>query len=88
MPWIDRLFESLLIEYPIPDSLQILPAHQLPSPRARISLTKEGKIEELLPIEPATRYHLSTLIENKRITSDNWNQDVRHLIFQFDEDLE
>jgi sulfite reductase alpha subunit-like flavoprotein len=88
MPWIETLFETLLKEYPIPESLNILPASQRPSPRARISMVKEGAVKDLLPLEPATRYYASTLVGNRRITAADWSQDVRHLVFRFDDDIE
>ncbi|PVF92410.1 riboflavin synthase domain-like protein [Serendipita vermifera] len=88
IPWMDQVFEKLAELYPLPESLEFLPANQLPSPRAKITVEESGAVKEILPVEPATTYHHATLLSNDRITSPDWYQDVRHLVFQFDEKLE
>ncbi|KAG8848424.1 NAPDH-dependent diflavin reductase [Serendipita sp. 411] len=85
MPWMEKLFESLLEMMPLPDGLEILPASQIPAPRAGLAFVKDENPRPLLPVEPVTKYHEATLLINKRITTDGWYQDVRHLRFHFED---
>ncbi|KIM26533.1 hypothetical protein M408DRAFT_330504 [Serendipita vermifera MAFF 305830] len=87
IPWMEEMFETLLTNYPLPDSLQVLPASQLPSPRITLITQEEGSIMPFLPDEPATIYHDAVLIKNQRVTKPDWYQDVRHLTFSFKENL-
>ena len=84
---MEEMFETLLTNYPLPDSLQVLPASQLPDPRISIAVQEEATVTPLLPEEPATVYHDAVLIKNERITAPDWYQDVRHLTLTFKEDL-
>lgn len=85
---METLFDTLLKLFPLPDSLQILPASQLPGPRATIKILENDVVGTLLPLEPATKYYDATLMKNMRITSPGWYQDTRHLTFHFKEEIE
>lgn len=39
------------------------------------------------PIVADPRYHQATVMTNRRITSSDWYQDVRHLEFDFQDDI-
>ncbi|KAF8532599.1 riboflavin synthase domain-like protein [Gautieria morchelliformis] len=87
-PWIERLFESLLALFPLPQGLEILPAHHLrPS---RITMTPCRDITDTQHTAPQTPNMppFATLKLNRRITSQDWYQDVRHLEFELDTPVE
>jgi sulfite reductase alpha subunit-like flavoprotein len=87
-PWVERLFESLLALFPLPQGLEILPAHHLrPS---RITMTSCRDItdtQHTAPQSPGTPA-FATLKSNRRITSQDWYQNVRHLEFELDTPVE
>lgn len=85
---MESLFESLKILYPLSTNFDILPPSQLFPPRGTINLVEEEQIGILVPQEPATNHYDATLVQNKRLTSAAWYQDVRHLTFHFDKQLE
>jgi len=74
--------------YPLPTNLNILPPSQLLPPRGTIKRVEEEQVGILVPQEPATNYYDATLVQNERLTNPTWYQDVRHLTFHFDQELE
>jgi hypothetical protein len=88
IPWMDQVFEKLAELYPLPESMAFLPANQLLPPRAKVTIQETGTVKQIYPTEPATVYRNATLLSNDRITNSDWYQDVRHLVFQFDEKVE
>lgn len=89
-PWITGLIETLNTLHPLPSGLDILPQNQLPPPRVSIQAvpSNEGLARQILPQEPETEYHEALLKENRRITAQDWYQDVRHLEFGFDHPIQ
>ena len=89
-PWIAGLIETLNTLHPLPSGLDVLPQNQLPPPRVSIQAVScnEGLAGEILPQEPETEYHEAFLKENRRITAQDWYQDVRHLEFGFDHPIQ
>ena len=70
--------------YPLPSGVEILP-DTVPQPRVSVS---DGPAPEPgNPVGVPDDYHLATVSVNKRITAEDWYQDVRHLGFEFEEDL-
>jgi len=86
-PWITGLVNSLLELLPLPEGLESLPSDYIfPS---RVSLKKTSvpdSFEEPLDSDPA--YHDATVKTNIRITAKDWYQDVRHLEFDFEDDIQ
>jgi hypothetical protein len=90
-PWIEKLLDVLLQLHPLPDGLEVIPADALPAPRVSIldappSHAPESADSESPPLE-ATVYHTARLKSSTRITPSDWFQDVRHLEFEFDDDI-
>ena len=91
MPWMDTFFIALdKILPPMPDGLGIIPASTLMPSRAKLSFLEDAKtpITPLKPTELATTYYDAALLQNTRITAPGWTQDVRSLVFQFDETVQ
>ena len=79
-------------EHALPAALRlhVLPPNQLPPPRISLHMIAANDVlpEDILPQEPETEYHQAFLKENRRITSQDWYQDVRHLEFTFDHPIQ
>lgn len=87
-PWVSTLVNSLLDLLPLPPHLSPLPAEGLPTPRVTIlPATREDLQNERDPLMGDDRYHTFELTANKRITADDWYQEVRHLVFRCRDDL-
>ncbi|KAJ7116343.1 hypothetical protein C8R44DRAFT_792242 [Mycena epipterygia] len=83
-PWMDKLLEALLRTFPLPHNLEIIPADTMPP--ARVSMAQDTAS---IPSVPVNRnFYLTTVNCNTRITSDDWYQDVRHLEFGFDDEIQ
>ena len=87
-PWIEKLFESLLALFPLPLGCEILPPGRLrPSRVIMTSLVESKDVSDAIERNEETS-HFVTLKMNRRITSDDWFQDVRHMEFELDSDVE
>jgi sulfite reductase alpha subunit-like flavoprotein len=87
-PWASTLVHSLLNLLPLPPHLSPLPAEGLPTPRVTIlSATREDLQNVRDPLMGEDRYYTFELAANKRITADDWYQEVRHLVFRCRDDL-
>ncbi len=51
-------------------------------------MSKSNEEESLDPLVQDAVYHHATLKCNKRITAEDWYQDVRHFQFSFEEDIQ
>ncbi|KAI3614119.1 nadph dependent diflavin oxidoreductase 1 [Moniliophthora roreri] len=85
-PWIDTLLEALLRELPLPSELELMPIDHVPPSRVILIDTPNAKVT-LDPLDTDENYHAATVKCNKRITAQDWFQDVRHLEFQFEDDI-
>jgi hypothetical protein len=85
---MEEMFDTLLTLHPLPNGLEILPASQLPDPRAKLVMEETETVTPLVPEEPATVYHAAVLIRNERVTAPGWYQDVRNMTFSFKDNLE
>ncbi|KAI0920248.1 hypothetical protein AcV5_010040 [Taiwanofungus camphoratus] len=83
-PWVKQLSESLVRLYPLPPGVEILPDTTLPPPR--VSITNTGKAPPYMFIQDSD-CHIATVLCNRRITAEDWYQDVRHFEFEFDDDI-
>ncbi|GJJ12772.1 hypothetical protein Clacol_007017 [Clathrus columnatus] len=87
-PWIENLFGELLERSPLPEGKTIVPVNQLKPPRVRIrelDINDNDGAERVLRenerVLDSSDHNWVTLTVNKRITSPEWFQDVRHLEF-------
>ncbi|KAK7439064.1 NAPDH-dependent diflavin reductase [Stygiomarasmius scandens] len=86
-PWITGLANSLLELLPLPEGLESLPSDYIFPSRVSLKKTSEpDSFEEPLNSDPA--YHDATVKTNIRITAKDWYQDVRHLEFDFEDDIQ
>ena len=88
-PWLLRLSDALLQLLPIPPGTQLLAAGSLTPPRVSIIDIDEDVLQNTSNSADADpRYHSATVLCNQRMTADGWYQDVRHLEFQFEDDIQ
>ncbi|KAF8529095.1 riboflavin synthase domain-like protein [Hysterangium stoloniferum] len=88
-PWIETLFATLLTLYPLPPEENVLPPGQLRTSRVSISPLEGPKhLPDLRLVKSPEKRQWATLNINKRITSPDWYQDVRHLEFDLDSEVE
>ncbi|KAF9219893.1 riboflavin synthase domain-like protein [Gyrodon lividus] len=86
-PWIEQLLETLLQLYPLYDPLTKLPKLEKPPPRVRtVTVPSETKCSD--PLDTDQSYWDVTVKCNRRITADDWFQDVRHFEFLSDQELD
>ncbi|KAF7312179.1 NADPH-dependent diflavin oxidoreductase 1 [Mycena indigotica] len=81
-PWLEALLDVLLQTCPLPPNVSIVAETAVPAPRVslRPCLTRHA-------YSPQTSPPSATVKSNHRITSKDWNQDVRHLEFEFHDDI-
>jgi sulfite reductase alpha subunit-like flavoprotein len=88
-PWMDRLLEALLTMYPLPAGVDMVPNDRLPPARVSMVDTSTNTLEDLFdPLEEDPNYHIATVKYNERITAEKWYQDVRHLEFDLEDDIQ
>ncbi|KAH7100415.1 riboflavin synthase domain-like protein [Auriculariales sp. MPI-PUGE-AT-0066] len=83
-PWLESLFETLLQMFPIPQSKDILPDGQLEPARVAFETTDLPKV---LSWKELPHHYFCTLSQNTRMTEPDWTQDVRHLVFDFQDNI-
>lgn len=82
--WMDQLLESLLRLYPLPSGLEIISGDDLPPPRVSMTQASTKLLESSVdPLGTDEYYHIAAVKCNRRITAEDWYQDVRHLEFDF-----
>ncbi|OBZ74519.1 NADPH-dependent diflavin oxidoreductase 1 [Grifola frondosa] len=87
-PWIAQLSELLLQFFPLPVGLEAEPIDSLPPARVSIRDADGAAVDEYPdPLLKDLQYHTGTVSCNRRITAEDWYQDVRHFEFEFDEDI-
>ncbi len=75
--------------FPLPDGVVAESPDSLPPPRISISDASAGaQLTWKDPLVVDREYHLATVTCNKRITAEDWYQDVRHFEFAFDDDIQ
>ncbi|EPS94182.1 hypothetical protein FOMPIDRAFT_1153432 [Fomitopsis schrenkii] len=87
-PWLRGLTEILVKLLPIPPGLDVQPADGLPPPRVSIADADAATLADCVdPLENDPQSHIATVSCNRRITAEDWYQDVRHFELDFDEDV-
>ena len=88
-PWIEKLSAVLLQVYPLLDDLERESLDGLPPPRVTITdADKNARITRKDPLVVDREYHTATVVVNRRITAEDWYQDVRHFEFELAENVE
>ncbi|TFK69170.1 riboflavin synthase domain-like protein [Pluteus cervinus] len=89
--WMEKLIATLLQLNPLPAGTSIIPNEKIPPPRISLQKTTPGEATtsdtRVDPLSQDDSYFLATLTKNERITAADWYQHVRHLEFDFDEDI-
>ncbi|KAF8207221.1 hypothetical protein K438DRAFT_1815910 [Mycena galopus ATCC 62051] len=80
--WMDKITQALLLTYPLPDNIEMIPAAAVPA--ARASLLEDATFAS--PSLPPG-FHSATVKCNNRITAEDWYQDVRHFEFDFNDEI-
>jgi sulfite reductase alpha subunit-like flavoprotein len=67
----------------------MISAGAVPPPRVSLGEVSSESIKDLVdPLVTDNNYHTATVKCNRRITADDWNQDVRHFEFGFVDDIQ
>ena len=88
--WMPKLFEALESNGLGTGVVDAASTEAIPPPRISIVNKNTPKLRRAVPekFEPSPDYHPATLRRIERITSVDWSQDVRHIEFEFDENIE
>ena len=86
-PWIDQLHSALLEMYPLLDGVVPATPSDLPPPRVTMTLKDDTDSSIPDPLSLDKQHHMAKLRYNRRITSPDWYQDVRHLELSFDDEI-
>ncbi|TFK47130.1 riboflavin synthase domain-like protein [Heliocybe sulcata] len=82
LPWLDSLIDVLSEHFPPPPGTpsDIPPPRATFVPASPISGSSDPRLSN-------PRYHQATLRVNKRVTAEDWWQDVRHFEFEFEREV-
>lgn len=87
-PWVELLFKSLMVMFPLRNGLQIIPADDLIPPDNPASLLNNKSQDSRNGEYVTHRNQEMVLMSNQRITAPDHFQDVRHLVFEFTEEVD
>jgi sulfite reductase alpha subunit-like flavoprotein len=88
-PWIGSLVDTLLRLYPLPAGLEVVSPGSLPPSRVTIQDASTKELENVRdPLEADQTCHQAVVKCNQRITADDWFQDVRHIEFEFQDNIQ
>ncbi|KAG1797098.1 riboflavin synthase domain-like protein [Suillus plorans] len=76
-PWIECLLEVLIQLYPLPHEQDNIPAGR-PPPRVSLSNVASDTSLNPDPLDEDTKFHTASVKCKRRITAEDWFQDVRH----------
>eukprot|EP00644_Phytophthora_capsici_P008045 jgi/Phyca11/125389/e_gw1.58.7.1 len=85
-PWMEKLWTAILQRYPLPVGVEIDDSPKPLEPRYSIIVHDAAakEVQEAKGLTPRTdesNFYAPPLVVNKRITAEDWEQDVRHLEF-------
>ncbi|KAG2130147.1 uncharacterized protein EDB93DRAFT_87346 [Suillus bovinus] len=86
-PWIEGLLDVLTRLYPLPHEQDNIPAG-LPPPRVSLSNVTSDSSLNPDPLDEDMKFHTASVKCNRRITAEDWFQDVRHFEFSFEDDIQ
>ncbi|EFI26889.1 NADPH-ferrihemoprotein reductase [Coprinopsis cinerea okayama7 len=84
-PWVEKLLGTLLQLAPLPSPIELSDTSELPPPR--VALESAQDVTSTDPVREDTRYNDAVVKTNTRITAEDWYQDVRHIEFEFEDDI-
>ncbi|KAH7871198.1 riboflavin synthase domain-like protein [Lentinula edodes] len=87
-PWLETLSKSLPELMPLPHGLDILPSTQTPPARVSLVNCSNHQVATNDPLDHDHDYGLATVKCNTRLTAQDWYQDVRHIEFDFSDNVE
>ena len=88
-PWMKTLSAVLLQLYPLPEGVAAEPQDNLPMPRVAIrDADKDAQITRKDPLVTDRQYHDAVLTCSRRMTANDWYQDVRQFEFELGENVE
>ncbi|KAI0819807.1 riboflavin synthase domain-like protein, partial [Trametes gibbosa] len=88
-PWMKTLSSVLMQIYPLPEGVVQEPFDGLPPARVSISAASAGAEQTRKdPLVMDREYHHATVMCNKRITAEDWYQDVRHFDFSLGDEIQ
>ncbi|KAL1738197.1 hypothetical protein HDZ31DRAFT_5489, partial [Schizophyllum fasciatum] len=77
-PWMARLLDALLQMCPLPEGVTTALSDSLPPPRVTLKPADDTNVSLPDPLTTHPDYFDATLAVNRRITAEDWWQDVRH----------
>ena len=87
-PWTDGLLDTLVEHFPLPPGVGITSVNEVPPLHVLLRPVLEADINMSQdPLQVDLQYHKGTIKANQRITALDWYQDVRHLEFEFEDDI-
>ena len=88
-PWTEGLLKILLKTFPLPPELDVISLDQIPPPRVSLKDVTHSVWDSSSSDSPKTETtsHKAVVKVNDRITAQDWFQDVRHIEFDFEDDI-
>eukprot|EP00041_Stephanoeca_diplocostata_P038621 m.1534404 g.1534404 ORF g.1534404 m.1534404 type:complete len:675 (-) comp25243_c0_seq43:5814-7838(-) len=95
-PWLEKLWTNVLVRAPIPPGLEIIPSTQLAAPKLRLKILDASAADVCMPnasdstnesdseqvgVPTQARPFMAPVVFNRRVTSSDHFQDVRHIRF-------
>ncbi|KAL1692761.1 hypothetical protein GGG16DRAFT_50760 [Schizophyllum commune] len=77
-PWMTKLLDALLAMYPLPKGTSIAAPTSRPPPRVMLKPAEASDLPLPDPLAANPDYFNATLTVNRRLTAEDWWQDVRH----------
>ncbi|KAL1759766.1 hypothetical protein FB107DRAFT_204590 [Schizophyllum commune] len=77
-PWMAKLLDALLALYPLPEETSIAGPTSRPPPRVTFKPSETSDLPLPDPLATNPDYFNATLSVNRRLTAEDWWQDVRH----------
>lgn len=82
------LLETLLRLFPLPPGTSVISEENVPPPRVSMTEATADALKVCTdPLQDDGTFHTALVKVNRRITADGWYQDVRHLEFDFEDDI-
>lgn len=86
---MESLTGAFLRLFPLPPGINLTPADRLPPPRVSMNESTADALQKCVdPLEHDRTFRVATVKSNKRITANDWYQDVRHFEFQFGDHIQ
>lgn len=83
-----QLASTLLELFPLPPGSDPTPPAQCPHSRVSFTKSNAAAFENTTdPLDADPKFHNATMSCNKRLTAEDWYQDVRHFELDFEDDI-